>query len=95
MVVVDETGIFTTPAPGVLSVYPVPARTVLSAVLPEGFQPQAVVAIGVDGRRIPLTRTATQRMKPEWNVEHLAPGSYVLHVTDADGPRLAARFTKE
>lgn len=95
VVVVDETGISATPVPGVLSVYPVPARAVLSAVLPEGFRPQAVVAIGMDGRRLPLTRTATQRMNPEWNVEHLAPGTYVLQVTDAEGQRLAARFTKE
>lgn len=54
-----------------------------------------MVAIGVDGRRLPLTRTNTQRMNPEWNVEHLAPGTYVLQVTDAAGQRLAARFTKE
>ncbi len=95
VVVVDETGIFTARVPGVLSVYPVPARNVLTAVLPEGFRPQSVVAIGVDGRRLPLARTAAQRMNPEWNVEHLVPGTYVLQVTDAAGQRLAARFTKE
>ena len=95
VVVVDQTGIFTTTAPGLLSVYPVPARSVLSAVLPEGFQPQTVVAIGVDGRRVPLTRTAAHQRNPEWNVEHLASGTYVLQVTDAGGERLTARFTKE
>lgn len=95
VVVVDQTGISVSPAPGVLSLYPVPARTVLSALLPEGFRPQAAVAFGIDGRRIPLTGNAAQRMKPEWNVEHLAPGTYVLQVTDAAGQRLTARFTKE
>jgi hypothetical protein len=53
------------------------------------------VAIGVDGRRMPLTRTATQRMSPEWNVEHLAPGTYVLQLTHAGVQRFTARFTKE
>lgn len=95
VVVVDQTGIFTMAAPGVLSVYPVPARAVLSAMLPEGFRPQTVMAVGMDGRRMPLSRTATQRMNPEWNVEHLAPGTYVLQVTDAEGQRFTARFTKE
>ena len=95
VVVVDQTGIFTTATPGVLSVYPVPARSVLSAVLPEGFRPQMVMAIGMDGRRMPLARTATQRMNPEWNVEQLAPGTYVVQVTDAEGQRLTARFAKE
>ena len=87
--VVDQTGIASMAAPGVLRVYPVPAHTVLSALLPEGFKPRDVVAIGIDGRRMPLARTTTQRPVPEWNVEHLAPGAYVLHVTDADGQRLA------
>lgn len=51
--------------------------------------------IGIDGRRLPLTWTTNAMLRPEFNVQRLAPGAYVLVLTDRSGSRLSARFTKE
>ncbi|MBK9759317.1 MAG: hypothetical protein IPO90_04920 [Flavobacteriales bacterium] len=95
VVVVNETGVFTAAEPTALSVFPTPTHNKLSANLPEGFLLHTTMVIGSDGRHIPVQRTGTNRLAPEWNVEHLAPGAYVLQLTDARGKRLSARFTKE
>lgn len=95
VVVTDQVGMVPVARPLALSVYPVPARDLLNARVPEGFTPEQAVALGADGRRIQLARSTMPGQAAQWNVQQLAPGAYVLHLTDRSGNRMSARFTKE
>jgi hypothetical protein len=95
VVVTDETGVRPVGVPEKLSVFPVPVKNVLTALLPSDFTPANAVAIGMDGRRVPLFKPNMMQRRAEYNVQHLAPGAYVLTLIDKSGKRMSARFTKE
>lgn len=95
VVVTDETGVHPAVKPESLTVYPVPVRTALTALMPAGFKPVGAFAIGSDGRRVPLPQPMVLEKKAEYTVQHLPAGAYVLTLIDRSGRRMSARFTKE
>ena len=95
VVVTDETGVRPVAVPEKLNVFPVPVKQLLTAMLPARFVPVQAIAIGADGRRVPLFKPNVLEQKGEYDVRHLASGGYVLTLVDRNGKRMSARFTKE
>ncbi len=95
VVVTDEVGVKPATKPEVLSVFPVPAKNTLTAVVPSGFKPVSAFAIGVDGRRMPLQMPTPSQVQVSFSTAHLSAGAYVLTLRAQDGRRLSARFVKE
>jgi uncharacterized repeat protein (TIGR01451 family) len=95
VVVTDETGVRPLVKPDQLTVYPVPVKNTLTALLPEGFKPVHAFATGVDGRRLRMVLPPSSAGQVQFATQHLLPGAYVLTLRAQDGRRLSARFVKE
>ena len=95
VMVTDGTGVRPEAAPEMLTVFPVPAKQVLTVMLPTGFTPVQAFAIGSDGRRVLMFSPNMMDPRSEYNVQHLAPGAYVLTLVEKSGKFKSARFTKE
>ena len=78
-----------------LRVFPVPTSADLMIAMPGGVVPSAAWAVGVDGRRIPLSHRTVGDGLLRTSVQQLASGPYVLVLTDRSGRRWSARFVKE
>ena len=77
-----------------LRVFPVPVKTILNAVVPDGFAPQMAWAFGAEGRPVRLF-TSPSVGSTAYDVRALPAGGYVLTLVDRTGRRMSARFTKE
>lgn len=95
VIVTDEMGVRPRVKPDGLKVFPVPAKTAITAVVPEGFTPQVAWASGVDGRPVQLLKQPNAGGACVYDVRPLATGGYVLTLVDRTGRRMSARFTKE
>ena len=95
VVVQTSTGIPAAQITDKLTLYPVPVKDQLTAILPEYFAAKRASVVGVDGRMMPMQVLRTQSDRITVPTQHLAPGAYVLTVWSSDGRRLAARFTTE
>lgn len=94
VVVTTDVGVQPVAKPEQLKVFPVPVRTTLNAVVPDGFMPQVAWAFGAEGRPVRLF-TQPNAGNTAYDVRSLPAGGYVLTLVDRTGRRMSARFTKE